>query len=99
MDFRPNPAAKMSKMGWDADPEPMPDWDLIAQPDPGLEFDQRASPGNRCLLRPMASPPLISGLTAAPGNLIPRPVDARSRRFREARAQPRLSFDRPSDPR
>ena len=29
--------------GWDDDPEPTPDWDIIAQPDPGLEFDQRVS--------------------------------------------------------
>jgi hypothetical protein len=28
---------------WEDDPEPMPDWDLIAQPDPGFEFDQRLS--------------------------------------------------------
>ena len=26
---------------WDDDPEPTPHWDLIAQPDPGFEFDQR----------------------------------------------------------
>ena len=26
---------------WEDDPEPMPDRDLIAQPDPGFEFDQR----------------------------------------------------------
>jgi hypothetical protein len=25
---------------WNDDPEPMPDWDLIAQPDPGMECDQ-----------------------------------------------------------
>jgi len=24
-------------------PEPMPDWELIAQPDPGFEVDQRIS--------------------------------------------------------
>jgi len=29
--------------GWDDDVGPMPDWDLIAQPDPGFEFDQRVS--------------------------------------------------------
>jgi hypothetical protein len=29
--------------GWDDDPEPTPDWDLIAQTDPGFEFDQRVS--------------------------------------------------------
>jgi hypothetical protein len=28
---------------WHDDPEPMPDWDLVAQPDPGFEFDQRVS--------------------------------------------------------
>ena len=28
---------------WDDDPEPMPDWDLVAQPDPGFPFDQRIS--------------------------------------------------------
>ena len=28
---------------WDDAPEPTPDWDLIAQPDPGFEFDQRVS--------------------------------------------------------
>ena len=29
--------------GWDDDPEPTSDWDLIAQTDPGFEFDQRVS--------------------------------------------------------
>jgi hypothetical protein len=28
---------------WDDAPEQAPDWDLIAQPDPGFEFDQRVS--------------------------------------------------------
>ena len=28
---------------WDDDLGPTPDWDLIAQPDPGFEFDQRIS--------------------------------------------------------
>jgi hypothetical protein len=28
---------------WDDDLGPRPDWDLIAQPDPGFEFDQRVS--------------------------------------------------------
>ena len=28
---------------WDDDLGPTPDWDLIAQPDPGFEFDQRVS--------------------------------------------------------
>ena len=26
---------------WDNESEPTPDWDLVAQPDPGFEFDQR----------------------------------------------------------
>ncbi len=29
--------------GWDDDPEPMRDWDLIAQLDPGFKSDQRVS--------------------------------------------------------
>ncbi len=28
---------------WEDSPEPMPDWDLVAQPDSGYEFDQRLS--------------------------------------------------------
>jgi hypothetical protein len=28
---------------WDDESEPMPDWNLIAQPDPSFEFDQRLS--------------------------------------------------------
>jgi hypothetical protein len=28
---------------WDDAPEPVPDWDLVAQPDPGFAFDQRLS--------------------------------------------------------
>jgi hypothetical protein len=28
---------------WDDDPEPMPDWDFIAQPDTGFEFDPRVT--------------------------------------------------------
>jgi hypothetical protein len=27
--------------GWDEAPEPASDWDLVAQPEPELEFDQR----------------------------------------------------------
>jgi hypothetical protein len=26
---------------WDEAPEPMPDWDLLGQPEPGFAFDQR----------------------------------------------------------
>lgn len=26
---------------WEDDPEPMPDWNLLAPPEPGFEFDQR----------------------------------------------------------
>jgi hypothetical protein len=26
---------------WDEAPEPVPDWDLVAQPEPALEFDPR----------------------------------------------------------
>ena len=29
--------------GWNEDLEPIPDFELIAQPDPGFEFDQRVS--------------------------------------------------------
>jgi hypothetical protein len=29
--------------GWDDDLGPMPDWDLLAQPEPDIEFDQRVS--------------------------------------------------------
>lgn len=29
--------------GWDDDPGPMPDWDLLGQPEPDVEFDQRLS--------------------------------------------------------
>ena len=29
--------------GWDDDPEPTPDWDLLKQPEPDVEFDQRVS--------------------------------------------------------
>ena len=28
---------------WDDAPEPMPDWDLLQQPEPDVEFDQRVS--------------------------------------------------------
>jgi hypothetical protein len=28
---------------WDDAAEPMPDWDLLAQPEPNIEFDQRVS--------------------------------------------------------
>jgi hypothetical protein len=28
---------------WDDDPGPMPDWDLLGQPEPDVEFDQRVS--------------------------------------------------------
>jgi hypothetical protein len=28
---------------WDDDLGPMPDWDLLKQPEPGFEFDQRVS--------------------------------------------------------
>jgi len=30
-------------LAWHDDPEPMPDCNLVAQPDPGFEFDQRVS--------------------------------------------------------
>jgi hypothetical protein len=29
--------------GWDDDVRPMPDWDLLKQPEPDVEFDQRVS--------------------------------------------------------
>ena len=28
---------------WDEAPEPMPDWDLLGQPEPDFAFDQRVS--------------------------------------------------------
>jgi hypothetical protein len=28
---------------WDDAPEPVPDWDLLGQPQPDVEFDQRVS--------------------------------------------------------
>jgi len=28
---------------WDDDPGPMPDWDLLQQPEPDFELDQRVS--------------------------------------------------------
>jgi hypothetical protein len=42
----PHPLATASARGqpaWDEDPEPMPDWNLIAHPHPGFVFDQRIS--------------------------------------------------------
>ena len=29
--------------GWDDDVGPMPDWDILKQPEPDVEFDQRVS--------------------------------------------------------
>lgn len=78
---------------WGDDPEPMPDGELVAQPDPGFAFDERIS------RQPPAS--AIDGAAAQCLGVTtprPRPADPRSRSFREARPQPRLSLDRPSGP-
>ena len=39
---RPPPIAPArGPPGWDDAPEPLPDWDLLGQPAPDVEFDQR----------------------------------------------------------
>ena len=40
---RPPPIAPARGPAWDDTTEPVPDWDLVTQPDPGLGFDQRLS--------------------------------------------------------
>ena len=41
---RPPPIAPArGPPAWEDAPEPMPDWDLIGQPEPDVEFDQRVS--------------------------------------------------------
>ena len=39
----PRRARAQRAPAWDDDLGPTPDWDLIAQPDPGFELDQRVS--------------------------------------------------------
>jgi hypothetical protein len=40
--LRPPPIATVrGPPGWDDDLEPLPDWDLLGQPAPDCEFDQR----------------------------------------------------------
>ena len=39
----PPPIAPPGPPGWDDDLGPMPDWDLLGQPEPDAEFDQRVS--------------------------------------------------------
>ena len=41
---RPPPIAPArGQLAWDDAPEPVPDWDLLGQPEPDVEFDQRLS--------------------------------------------------------
>jgi len=74
----PRPTPVSSARGppaWDDEPEPMPDWKLLQQPEPDFEFDQR-------IYRSPPSPagdgeaPFVSRWRAAPQMRAPVPRNA-----------------------
>ncbi len=69
----PHPPAIAPARGppaWDDTLEPMTDWDLIAQPDPGFKFDQLLATAVSC--DRWRRRPITSGPSAGPRNLSSR---------------------------
>jgi hypothetical protein len=62
--------------GWDDDPEPMLDCDLLGQPQPNVKFDQRIWSPPSSATKSAAAPDLTPARCAC--NLLSNPAEARS---------------------